>query len=443
MMLFCIMTLLPLGSVSALANSSTTAGALKSGSVYVISVTQKIESGLFSFMERGFQEAKKQEAALVVLEVNTPGGRIDSAEKIASLITDSGIPTVAFIMGDAASAGSYISLHADKIAMKPDSMIGAAALVDGSGRTVSNPKEISYWKSRMRAAAELHGRDARIAEGMVDSAITVDMPNIGKTKVKDQIISLSSSEAIQVGYADKIATSTEDVIKWMGYNGENTIYVEQTWAEKLAAVLTHPVVSTVLLLLGIAGVVIELLIPGFGVPGILGVASFGLYFFGNYIAGFAGWETGLLFVIGLILLALELFVPSFGILGLLGSASLIAGVVRAAYDTQDAFRSLAIAFGAALVVIIIVVWMFKEKGIWNRFMLKDELTKEKGYSASDERLELLGQVGSSLTILRPSGMAQFGDERIDVVTEGVFIQANTPVKVIKVEGSRVVVVAGF
>ncbi|RUT36642.1 nodulation protein NfeD [Paenibacillus zeisoli] len=412
---------------------------LKSGTVYVIPLDQKIESGLEKFLERGFREAKDQGAALIVLEVNTPGGRVDNAENIGQMIAGSPIPTVAFIQGNAASAGSYIALHADKIAMRPDSAIGAAALVDASGQAVNSPKEIAYWKSKMSAAADLQHRNPRIAEGMVDPSITVEMPEINRTKEKGQIISLSSREALKVGYADTLADSTEEVIHWMGYNGEDTIRVERTLAENVAIFLTNPIVMTILLFLGIAGVVIELIVPGFGVPGILGITAFGLYFFGNYIAGFAGLETGVLFLIGLVLMALELFVPSFGILGILGSVCLVAGVVRAAYDTQHALETLGIAFAAALVVIIIVVWIFKERGVWNRFILRDELTTDKGYSSVTERIDLLGLEGISLTPLRPAGTAVIGSERIDVVTEGGFIKADASVKVIKVEGTRVVV----
>lgn len=421
------------------AEAASAPATMRSGTVYVIPLDQKIESGLEKFLERGFKEAKNQGAALIVLEVNTPGGRVDNAENIGQMIAGSSIPTVAFIQGNAASAGSYIALHADKIAMRPDSAIGAAALVDSSGQAVNSPKEIAYWKSKMSAAADLQHRNPRIAEGMVDPSITVDMPEINRTKEKGQIISLSSSEALKVGYADTLADSTEEVIHWMGYNGEDTIRVERTLAENVAMFLTNPIVMTLLLFLGIAGVVIELLVPGFGVPGILGVTAFGLYFFGNYIAGFAGLETGALFIIGLVLMALELFIPSFGILGILGSVCLVAGVVRAAYDTQHALRTLGIAFLAALVLIVIVVWIFKERGIWNRFILRDELTTEKGYSSVTERKELLGLEGTSLTPLRPAGTAVIGTERIDVVTEGGFIKADTLVKVIKVEGTRVVV----
>ncbi|OAB30319.1 serine protease [Paenibacillus macquariensis subsp. defensor] len=412
----------------------------KSGTVYIIPIDQDIERGLQKFMERGFTEAKEMNASLIVLEINTPGGRIDTAHNIVDIIRNSEIPTVAYIRGDAASAGSYIALNADKIAMAPGSMIGAAVLVDGiTGNPIEDPKLVSYWKSLMSSAAEVSKRDPKIAQGMTDVNMVVDMPEINDTKEKGEIISLTSEQALKVGYADTIANTTDEVVNWMGYSTDDMFRVEQSGAEKFSEFLTNRIVMTLLLFMGIAGVIIELIVPGFGIPGILGVTGFVLYFFGNYVAGFAGSETWVLFIIGLIMLALELFIPSFGILGLLGSASLIVGVVRAAYSTSHVALSLGIASVSALIVIIIVAIVFKKRGIWNRFILNDTLSKEKGFIPSASKENLLGKNGVSVTPLRPAGTVLIDGERFDVVTDGEFIGTNMTIHVVKVEGSRIVV----
>lgn len=413
--------------------------AANTGSVYVIPVDHQIERGLTSFMERGFREAEEMGAGLIVMEINTPGGRVDQAEKIGKMILESEIPTVAYIQGNAASAGSYISLNADKIAMAPGSMIGAASMVDSSGNPIEDAKLVAWWKSKMNGAAKANGRDPKIAEGMADVKIEVKMPEIGKTKKAGEIIALSADEALKVGYADKIAGSTNEVIEWMGYSTNDVFHMEQSFSEKLAIFLTHPGVMTLLLFVGIAGVVIELIVPGFGVPGILGIAGFVLYFFGNYVAGFAGMETWLLFIIGIALMAIELFVPSFGILGILGSISLIFGVVRAAYSTAHVAWSLGIAFVCAVVAIVVVALIFKERGIWNKFILSESLTKDKGYIPIEDRDTLVGLTGRSITPLRPSGTAEFGGQRMDVVTVGGFIDSGRSIRVVKTDGTRIVV----
>nr|WP_237391894.1 NfeD family protein [Paenibacillus dendrobii] len=421
--------------IPGMANAETA----KTGPVYMIPVDQKIETGLEKFMKRGFKEAGKMNAELIILEINTPGGLVNTAQDIGKMIRESNITTVAYIRGNAASAGSYIALNADKIAMSPGSMIGAAAMVDSTGKRVDDPKLVAAWKSEMAAAAESSGRKGEIAAGMADINAVVDMPEIGEKKEKGEIIALSSEQALKVGYADTIASTPEEVVSWMGYSTDDIFHVQHTGAEKLASFLTNPIVMTILLFLGIAGIVIELIVPGFGAPGIIGVAAFVLYFFGNYVAGFAGNETWLLFIVGLVLMILEMFVPSFGILGILGAISLVAGVVRAAYDTSHALLSLGIAFAAAAVVIIIVAIVFKERGIWNRFILSESLTKEQGYVPTDSKEALLGLEGTSVTPLRPAGTAVIGQERIDVVTDGEFIPRDTAVVVVLVEGARVVV----
>ncbi|HEY2494920.1 MAG TPA: nodulation protein NfeD [Paenibacillus sp.] len=413
---------------------------VESGAVYIIPVDQAIERGLEKFMERGFKEAESMNASLIVLEINTPGGRVDTAEKISTMIRQSPIETVAYISGDAASAGSYIALNANKIVMAPGSMIGAAVLVDGvTGNPIEDPKTVAFWKSKMKGAAEINGRNAKIAEGMTDVNMVVEMPEIDYTKGKGDIISLTSDQARQVGYADGIANTVEESITIMGYSTDDVFRIEHTGAEKVAEFLTNRVVMTLLLFMGIAGVIIELIVPGFGVPGILGIIGFGLYFFGNYVAGFAGSETWVLFIIGLVMMALELFIPSFGILGLLGSASLIVGVVRAAYSTSHVALSLGIASVSALIVIILVAVVFKKRGIWNRFILNDALTKEKGYIPSASKENLLGKNGVSVTPLRPAGTVLIDGERYDVVTDGEFIGNNMTIHVVKVEGSRIIV----
>lgn len=408
--------------------------------VYIVPVKHSVESGLQSFLERAFREAEEANAEHIVLVVNTLGGRVDNAEQIGHMIRTSGIPTTAFVEGKAVSAGTYIALNAGKIAMQPGSTIGAAAVVNGSGELIDNPKTVSFWVKEMMESAELNGRDGSIAAAMVDPNVELDLKqSIGRNKAKGEILTLSASEAAIVGYSDYTASSVDDVVKWLGLEGRTKVEVNPSIAENVARWLVNPVVMTILLVLGIAGIVIELLVPGFGVPGIVGLIGFGLYFFGHYIAGFAGIESVVLFVIGVALLIIEIFVPSFGILGFLGTASLVAGVVIAASDPMTAFISIAAALVAAVLIVAFVAKRYKSKGIWNKFILRDKLTTEEGYLSAETKDSLLGLEGVTVTPLRPAGTVQIGDNRIDVVTAGEFIDAGRKVKVVKAEGTWVVV----
>ncbi|RCW51295.1 NfeD family protein [Paenibacillus prosopidis] len=408
--------------------------------VYIVPVKQTVESGLQSFLERAYKEAEEAKAEHVILVVNTFGGKVINAEHIGHFIRSNKIPTTAFVEGKAVSAGTYIALNADNIVMQPGSTIGAAAVVDGSGTLIDNPKTVSFWVKEMMESAKLNGRDDQIAAAMVDQNVTLELKDkIGRDKLKGEILTLSASEAEKVGYSEYTANSVEEVITWLGLDGRTQVEVAPTLAENVARWLVNPVVMTVLLILGIAGIVIEMLVPGFGVPGIVGILSFGLYFFGHYVAGFAGMESVVLFVIGIALLIIEVFVPSFGILGILGSAALITGVVIAGSDPMTAFISIVVALVVAIIIITVFVRMNKTRGIWNKFILRDKLTTEEGYLSADVKDSLLGLEGVTITPLRPAGTVLIGGNRIDVVTSGEFVEANRKVKVMKAEGTWVVV----
>jgi len=405
--------------------------------VYVIPVRQTIESGLEAFLKRAFREADEARAERIVLVINTNGGRLENAQNIGDLVASSPVPVTAFVESKAFSAGAYIALNADQIVMRPGSSIGAAAMVDAAGNLVDNPKLISAWTAEMRDAAEASGRHPDIAAAMADPNFRGDIPGLGREA--GGILTLTAEEALRVGYADHLAGSVEEVIEWLGLGQRAVVHVEPTPAERAARVLTQPGVMLILLIVGIAGILIELLVPGFGVPGILGILSLALYFFGQYVAGFAGVESVALFVAGIILLVLELFVPSYGILGILGGAAVIGGIATAAYDTGDAVMTLLYALAAAAVLAAIAGYVFRRRGVWNKFILREALTSEEGYLSTETRADLEGKTGTAATPLRPAGVVLIDGERIDAVSDGGFIEAGARVRVTKAEGLRVVV----
>lgn len=431
LMLALFMTLAPMKAEAAEEPSA--------GAVYVIPVKMTVESGLASFLDRALSEAEEAKASLVVLDVDTPGGRLDTAEEIGGRIRESTVPTVAYVSGKAASAGAYLALNADNIAMAPATTIGAAMIVDQNGNAVENPKYVSFWSEEMAGAAELNGRNPAIAVKMVDPGRELSVPELGETYKAGTILSLSADKALKVGYAETIAKSVQEVIAWKGLQDRPVIEVKLTLAEHVSEFLTSPGIMMLLLIIGIAGVAIELLVPGFGVPGIVGVAAFGLYFFGQFVAGFAGMEAVVLFIIGLILLVSELFIPSFGILGILGIAAVISGITMGARDTGDALRVLGFSVMIALVIIAVFAYVFRKRGVWNRFILREALTTEQGFVPNDPRESWIGREGVALSELRPAGIAELLGERVDVVADGGFIERGRTVRVISVDGTRIVV----
>lgn len=409
------------------------------GAVYVIPVQQTVQTGLASFLDRAIKEAEEAKASLIIFDIDTPGGSLTSAEEIGKLIRSTKAPTVAYVSGKAASAGAYIALNAGDIAMAPGTTIGAAMIVDQLGNAVENPKLVSFWSEEMASAAQLNGRNPAIAVKMVDPNRELELKELGETNGKGQILSLSAEKAFKVGYADSLASSIEEVVEWKGLSDRSIVDLNPSFAERVSSFVTSPGIATLLLIVGIAGVAIEMFVPGFGIPGFTGLAAFGLYFFGQSIAGFAGMEAIILFVIGIGLLIMEMFVPSFGILGILGIVALILGITMGAYDTSNALQSLGIALLIAAVIVLIFAYVFRRRGIWNRFILSEQLTTDKGFVPQVSREKWIGQEGVTLSDLRPSGIAEIAGERIDVITSGEYIDKGKPIRVISVDGTRILV----
>jgi membrane-bound ClpP family serine protease len=203
--------------------------------------------------------------------------------------------------------------------------------------------------------------------------------------------------------------------------------------------LTDPIVVTVLLSIAGIGIVLELFSSKFGVAGFIGVFALILFFYGHFQAGLAGYGTLLLFVAGLLLIFLEFFLPG-AISGTLGVAALILSLFLAGSDTIQIGVSILIAIFLSVLVFFIMIKIFDKKLVlFNKMVLFDSARKEDGYVSNINRTDLLGMEGIALTILRPAGTVIINNERIDAVTEGGFIEQNAIVKVINVEGARIVV----
>lgn len=204
---------------------------------------------------------------------------------------------------------------------------------------------------------------------------------------------------------------------------------------EIAQLLTHPGIMVILLAVGLIGLTVELMSPGVMWPGIIGGLSFVVFFWATITTESMGWEVPAFFVLGVILLILEVMLPTMGIIGVLGTLALLVSLAMAASNLWV----LVVGFLLAVAVILILYRFFGLKVRWNQLILRDEQKNEAGYTSSGDRRELLGKVGVTLTPLRPSGFAKFGESKEDVVSEGEIIPSGVKVKVIAVEGVRVVV----
>lgn len=398
--------------------------------VYVVPVTETIEAGLHAFMERAFKEAEEARADHILLEMNTYGGAVQAADDIGKLLQETSIPISVFINNSAISAGAYIALNADNIIMVPTATMGSATVVDMEGNA-GDAKAMSMWVRAMRSAAESNDRDPYYAEAMVNQEI--------KIEGFDQPLTFSASESLEHGYAEKIANTRVEVLEFLGLEEAIIEEVEISFAEKIARFVTNPIVVSILFSLASLGLILELYSPGFGIPGTIGISALLLFFFGHMIAGFAGWESLLLFGIGVILIVLEIFTAGFGIFGILGLASVISSLALASVDIVSGLKSMGVAVLITIVVMGMLGKYLDKRGFWSKLVLQENLSEEESKTTFKQKSELIGKIGVTLTQLRPAGTAKIGDMRYDVVSEGSFTDIHTAVKVIFVEGTRIVV----
>lgn len=409
--------------------------------VYRIPITGTIENGLAPYVARALREAREAGAAAALLDIDTPGGRIDAAQRIVDAVRGADVPVYAFVNPRALSAGALIALAADSIFMRPGAILGAATPVDGQG-TKAPEKYVSAMRAEFRALAEERGLNPRVAEAMVDESVGV--PGVVP---QGRLATLSTAEALKLRYAAGQAASQDALLDSLGLGGAKVVTPDINWAEKLVRFVTNPLVAPLLLSLGMLGLVVELKTGGFGVAGLVGITSLALFFGSSYLVGLAGWEEVLLLAGGLIALAVEVFLlPGFGLAGVLGiglfGAAIVLAMTGTAATLSDFTRALAVLGASAIITIaVIYAWVrhLPNSSRLTGLLLRDGLAAEGGFTSAPVREDLVGREGVATTDLRPAGTALVGEERVDVVTEGEFIAQGSPLRVLRSEGYRLVV----
>jgi len=410
--------------------------------VFRVPVTGVVELGLAPFIERSIREAEAVGAEAIVLDIDTPGGRVDAAERIADAIADAQVPVYAFVNRRAFSAGALIALATQGIYMRPGSVIGAVTPVDGAG-TKASEKIVSAMRSEMRALAEARGLDPEVAEAMVDESIGI--PGVSEA---GKLLTLTTEEAVGLEYAhatDDFDTLLDD----LNLSGAAVRDLEVNWAERLVRFFSHPVVAPFLLSLGFLGLIIEIKTPSLGLAGVAGMLSLSLFFGSHLIIGLAGWEDLLVFGAGVFFLAAEvMIIPGFGFLGLLGLVGMGAGVYMSllgGLPTVADFSRAGGVLSTTLLLILVTAWALvrhlpKSSRLYRTgIFLGTRTDKAIGFESAQTRPELVDRQGVAITDLRPSGVGLFDEERIDVVSESEWIEQGTPVRIVAAEGYRHVV----
>ena len=321
--------------------------------VYVVPITGTIDLGLAPYLSRVLAEAEAEGAAAVVLDIDTPGGRLDAVLQMRDALLDSPVRTIAFVDRTAFSAGALIAIAAAEIYMAPGAVMGAATPVDGVTGETASEKIVSAVRTTFKATAEARGRDPLVAEAMVDPDVTID----GLVS-RGELLTLTTSEATTWGYNDGVAANLSEVLTAAGLENAPVVDSTPSLAERVVRFITDPAVSTLLISGAVLLIIADFFVEGFGIAGVAGFGLLGLFFWGHFLAGLAGWEDLALVVLGLLLIAIEIIVvPGFGIPGVLGLAALLGGLYLAMLgreiQTPEGIEQAAVTILASLVAIVV------------------------------------------------------------------------------------------
>jgi len=434
--------------------------------VMVVPIRSQISKPELFILRRGIRQAMESGVDTLILDMETPGGRLDVTFEILQALERFPGKTVTYVNREAISAGALIAMGTDEIYFKPGGVIGAAAPVMAGGAEIGDTmkaKLISYLLARARAITEDQGFRSEVITAMIDVEYEF---KIGEDVIspKGALLTLTANEAMRE-YGDPpmplLGAGVEDTVESLvkHLHGMDVVVMDQlavTWSEKLAQYL----VSLTPLLMG-AGMVllfIEFKTPGFGVFGLAGGLLLGVVFFGHYTAGLSGYEPVIIFVLGVILVLLEvLFFPGL-LVGIIAGVLMILGSLLWAmadflpdepivFSGELLMRPLFNMVAGVLIAVLIflgIVRFLPRGGLWGRLVLETAVAGEPGglralnqwampteLSAQLEKPSLIGQRALATTGLFPSGQVEIDGRRYEARLEMGTADPGTPVKVIR------------
>lgn len=437
------------------------------------------------FKRRIGQAVRDQKVNLIIFRLNSQGGQLDAAKEVAEQVVSLhplGVRTVAFVDDRALGLSALVALACDEIVMRNAARFGdVTATVTGSGEP--EPLDERTLKLLAHDAEDLARKKLHpeaVARAMVDATVAIVAANDAKSgalvhvsadeaaaaperyrvqetvKPAGEVLTLDSDSALQFGMAHESAETLE---RWLETQGIKNLRSDQpSWVDSLVTTLNSGWMSGLLLFIGLFMLILELKLPGVGLPAIISALAFLLFFWSHSLGGTADRLEILLFLAGMVAIALELFVfPGFGIFGVSGILMVLTSIVMASHTfiwpTQEyEYREMGGTLGRITITIVAVVAgaillgrYFPHLPIFRRMILApQDATLASGLEKPDldpngPMTYLLGERGRTTTVCRPSGKARIGDQLVDVVADGFFIEANAPVEVTEVRGSYVLV----
>lgn len=450
--------------------------------VFVIPMSGEVEPAMTAFIKRATGEAAQVPGALIVLELDTFGGRVDAALTIVEIMT--GLDhhrTIAFVTSKAISAGALIALSCNDLVMRPSTTIGDCAPITftNEGPTMMGEKFQSPLRAKFRSLARRNNYPPALAAAMVSSEMEVyrlringetryldskeynDLSPADKGRIeekktvvaKGELLTMDDTEAKNLGFSRLTANSVAEMLQGLGIQKFRIVRIEQNWSESLGRIIAR--LSPLLLMIGLAALYLEIKAPGFGLPGMIGITCLGLVFLNQYLVGLANYTELLLVLLGVVLLAMEIFViPGFGMAGVAGFLCLGIGLVLSLQDfvlpdpgrpwqgeilVNNLIQVLGSFVAALGLTLLFLRFLFPRLGrVVEGPYLATTLASSHADSTEAARVRV-GDLGTARTPLRPAGKVLINGEGIDATSDGEFLEQETPVKVTEVRGNRVIV----
>ena len=458
--------------------------------VVVIPLNEMVGEGMKYSLERRLRRAAELKPALIIFEFDTWGGYVSSCLDMSKdIFLLKGPMTVGYVTKKAISAGALLATACDQIVMHRGAAIGDTQVVDSAeGKAVRREKIdtiLRLWfrmfckgKFPFALAYKMVDEDidvyeCRTRDGQVEYLTGFEFENmppeqharyvsLRKIFGAHTLLTMTDEEAKTFGFSRATVDSREELLALYGLADRKVVVLSWTWSEKIVRWLDA--LGPLLLTLGILAIFIELQSPGLGIFGAIGFALVALFFFGKYMAGLAEIWAILLFAAGIALVLVEMFItPGFGVLGILGMVAMFAGAVFALQPFfiprtpvewgtfQVNILTIAGSGVAALVGALLIGRYLHHAPYLGKIILAQPpastaltavtagVSQPSAAEAQDRVHALVGRRGRALSMLRPSGRADFDGEPIDVVAFGEFIRPGEPIVITEVQGSRIVV----
>jgi membrane-bound serine protease (ClpP class) len=464
------------------AGSDTSAVSTEKRTIIVVPVEGNVEPAMAAFIGRAVREGETHNDALYVLKMDTFGGRVDAAFQIVdTLLRAPKGKTIAFVKNKAISAGALIALACSELAMREATTIGDCAPITYSneGPKMMGEKFQSPLRAKFRSLAKRNGYPQTLAESMVTKEMTVykivmddsvmfldsieyaDLPESRRDRITDkktvvgpgELLTMDDREAVELGFSQMSVQSIEEMLKRKGIEHYTIVRIEQNWSERMVRFITT--IAPLLMLIGFAGLYIEIRTPGFGIPGIAGILCLALVFLSQYMVGLADYTELLIIIIGLVLLGVEVFVtPGFGLVGFGGILCIVAGMILSFQGFVLPEPSFPWQYDLIVMNLIRVVGSFVFSFVLSLAFIRylfpkigsivngPYLSATLGGSRIDPEngpAVAVGDSGITISALRPAGRMKCRNKYIDVVSEGDFIAKDCEVDVVEISGNRVVV----